>query len=361
MAYFFDERLKLSHRLQGIVNAMEDEIKETLEGALEKVEGKIAALALKTEETESLVRRRKYAAKQREEIEKVLKEIYDGIGEGIKEKTAETAEAAPKITDAMVRKIFQPKIELGVLKLSTKRILAYFESAQIDGLFFNEWLKKLEKGAVDRIMREVRESMILAETRGQTAKRIQNALNVGRHGARGLAHNSIHQAWTWAEREYYLENEERLKGFLFVAELDRSTTPLCRSLDGKIFDTREAPQPPLHWLCRSYLAPIFKWQKEPLGTRIARMDTKARTVHHRDGTTSTKYEKLRVKHPPAKVSYNDWMKSMVNSKNPPDVAFAREALGPTRFNLVNNGKLKMESLYYGGKLRTIKELERLMK
>ena len=53
--------------------------------------------------------------------------------------------------------------------------------------------------------------------------------------------------------------------------------------------------------------------------------------------------------------------SLVNSSNRADRAFAREALGKTRFELVKSGKLKIESLYYNGKLRSIKELKRLMK
>jgi hypothetical protein len=42
------------------------------------------------------------------------------------------------------------------------------------------------------------------------------------------------------------------------------------------------------------------------------------------------------------------------------VAFARGALGPTRFNLIRSGELRMDSLYYQGRLRTIKELEELI-
>ena len=115
------------------------------------------------------------------------------------------------------------------------------------------------------------------------------------------------------------------------------------------------------------LMPIFKNKalNEALRTsesnvRIARIDTETRTVRHRDGTTSTKYEKLRVKHPHADTTYNQWMSSMLRSKDPRDVAFASEVLGKSRFNLVKSGKLKMESLYYHGKLRTIKELKRLL-
>jgi len=116
------------------------------------------------------------------------------------------------------------------------------------------------------------------------------------------------------------------------------------------------------------LMPIFKNERleqylarEKKNVRIARIDTEPRTVGHRDGTRSTKFEKLRVKHPHADTTYNQWLMSMVKSKNPADVSFAREVLGPTRFKLVSSGKLKMESLYYHGKLRTIKELKRLMK
>ena len=55
------------------------------------------------------------------------------------------------------------------------------------------------------------------------------------------------------------------------------------------------------------------------------------------------------------------MQSLVNSKDPKDRAFAKEALGPKRYELVSKGKLKVDSLYYAGKLRTIKQLKELMK
>ena len=115
------------------------------------------------------------------------------------------------------------------------------------------------------------------------------------------------------------------------------------------------------------LMPIFrnKALNEALRTsesnvRIARIDTEKHVVHHRAGGTSTTYKKLRVQHPHADTTYNQWLNSMVHSKDPRDVSFVREVLGKTRFNLVKSGKLKMESLYYHGKLRTIKELEALI-
>jgi hypothetical protein len=95
------------------------------------------------------------------------------------------------------------------------------------------------------------------------------------------------------------------------------------------------------------------------GRRIARKETQARTVKHRDGSRSTKYEKLDVDHVPEGMNYRQWVQSLADSKNPKDVSFAREMLGPTRFDMVKSGKLQVDNLYYAGKLRTIKELKSL--
>ncbi len=365
MSDLWTEKYKFQHRIQGLVNGLSADIAETLEGALENVSGRIIVLESKSEQTKSLVHKRKYLDQQKAEIEKVSRSVYQDIGEDIKSKSIELAQATPEIIDSMI-KAPGISIKLGVPNLDKKRVTAWFESSQIEGTYFNDWMKKLEGNAAARIVKETRESLILSESLRETTKRIQAALDVGRRSAEGLAHNSLHQAFNWAERQYYLENESKIEAIRFTAELDRQTTPLCRSLDGKQFPLNEAPVPPLHWKCRSMLMPIFrnKALNEALRTsegnvRIARIDTAPRTVHHRDGTTSTKYEKLRVKHPHADTTYNQWMSSMIRSKDPRDVGFAREVLGKSRYNLIKSGKLKMESLYYHGKLRTIKELKRL--
>jgi SPP1 gp7 family putative phage head morphogenesis protein len=209
--------------------------------------------------------------------------------------------------------------------------------------------------------------LISGERKATAAKRIQQALNTGRHGAQALADTAIRQAQGWAETQYHLENRERLKGLRYIAELDRQTCPQCIPLDGKVFKVGDAPQPPIHMRCRCFLQPVFRHTglnrylaKEEKNVRIARIDTEARTVKHRDGTTSTKYEKLRVKFPHAKINYNQWMNSMIKSKNPADVSFAREALGPNRFKLIQSGKLKMNQLFYSGRLRNLKELRKLL-
>ena len=97
MTDFFKERIKLFHRLQGLINALGDDIREILESALETVSGKIIVLEAKADKTASLVYKKKYLEKQKAEIEKVLNEIYEDIGKTIREKSIETGQASPEI------------------------------------------------------------------------------------------------------------------------------------------------------------------------------------------------------------------------------------------------------------------------
>ena len=349
------------------MNSFQDDLTKTLEGALEEIEGKILLLSLKAEEASSHVRRKQYLEKQREEIQKVLNEIYVSVGQEIKTKAVELAEAMPgiihKITLAGLP-VSEVEVGLAVPKLSKKQVVSWFESSQIEGSFFNDWMKKLETNTVSRVIAESRRSLVLTESVSKSSKRLQEALNVSRNSARTLFNTAMQEAVNFGELESY-KASPGIEKVLFVAELDLRTSPLCRELDGSIFDIEEAElhKPPLHPNCRSRLFPMFK-DRDIYGLerakRVGRKETEPRTVHHRDGSTSKEYREMEAELVPWKTTYNQWMTSMVTSEDPKDVAFAREALGPTRLNLVKDGKLKMDSLYYGGRLRTIKQLEELM-
>lgn len=180
----------------------------------------------------------------------------------------------------------------------------------------------------------------------------------------------------WAEFETFRENSESFKSYRFQAELDRNTCEYCAFLDGGEYTLAYCPQPPVHFACRCWIYPVLKdvmvngelvpfedalgEDYDKLARRISRLETDPRTVHHRDGTTSTAYRNYEVKFVDRRMNYRQWMESMVKSSDPGDVKFAREALGPMRFRHVSEGKLKVVNLYYQGKLRTISELKELM-
>ena len=54
MPDLWTEKYKFQHRLEGVVNGIDQEIAEILEGAFETVSGRIASLASKADQTKSL-------------------------------------------------------------------------------------------------------------------------------------------------------------------------------------------------------------------------------------------------------------------------------------------------------------------
>jgi len=351
-----------------MVNGLAPELNAILAQAYDEATGKV--LKFMATGTESAVKQARILQGLQKQLQKIMDSAYREVGEEIHAGSTELAEAAPRISgkiynDALKDIAFKVS-PLTIPTLSKKEILAWWNSFEQDGLFFNQWLEKLSANSVNRIKKELIQGKALNENLKQISKRMETSLGASKNGAAGLAQNSFFSAYNFGEFELFQESKERITGYRFVAELDRKTTPLCRSLDGQEFTPQDTPRPPLHWRCRSRIVPVWKDKKLndiylDDGTRPARQETGKKTVKHRDGTTSTKFTKMRAKQLPNRTTWNQWMQSMVNSKNPADRAFAREALGPKRFSLVKSGKLKVESLVYAGKLRTIKDLERLYK
>jgi SPP1 gp7 family putative phage head morphogenesis protein len=381
MKNYFDERYKFTHRLEGVVNAFGEDIAQTLAGALETITGKLMRLTAAAESTPSLVRKREFLLKRKAEIGTTLAEIYQGIGQDMQARSVETALATPEILNGIIESTLPENVSarLTWAHVTKDRVLAWWDSAQIEGTFFTDYLKKLETSAAERVLQAARQSLLLDESMKESAASIQKALDIGARSAQRVLRTALHSAVNWAEREVYRENSDRFKSFKFQAELDRGTCEYCAFLDSREYDLQDAPAPPVHFACRCFLYPVFRdvfvdGQDEPVpyedalgedydkvARRIARLDTDPRTVHHRDGTTSTAYQGYEVKFVDRRMNYRQWMQSMVKSSDPGDVAFAREALGPTRFSLVESGKLKVEGLYYQGKLKSVKDLKELMR
>jgi len=379
MKNYFNERYKFTHRLEGLVNAYGEDIAQTLEGALETITGKLIRLTATAEKTVSLEKKRQLLLKRKAEIEKTLAEIYQEIGQDMKAKAVETAMATPEIISAIIDSTLPEGVSAGLKwsHVTKDRVLAWWDSAQIEGTFFNDYLKKLETSAAERVLQAARQSLLLDESMKESAASIQAALDIGARSAQRVLRTALDSAVNWAEREVYRENLDRFKSFKFQAELDRSTCEYCGFLDGNEYALEDAPAPPVHFACRCFLYPVMKDvvvngetvpfedavgpEYDKAARRISRLETDPRTVHHRDGTTSTAYRGYDVKFVDRRMNYRQWMDSMVKSSEPGDVAFAKEALGPTRFGLVKSGQLKIESLYYQGKFRTIDDLKELMR
>ena len=74
-----------------------------------------------------------------------------------------------------------------------------------------------------------------------------------------------------------------------------------------------------------------------------------RTVHHRDGSTSTKFTVDSVEH--VKETYSEWITRQI--REAPD--FARQVLGKSRFEFLRAGKTKFERMVVEGRVKRLAE------
>jgi SPP1 gp7 family putative phage head morphogenesis protein len=151
------------------------------------------------------------------------------------------------------------------------------------------------------------------------------APDVSKASAQAFAQTALHAAVQMAEVSTWEENQKIVQEVEWYAELDRRTCLLCVSLDREVFPVKEAPRPPIHVRCRCFLYPYWpeyeNWLTKSMGwekqaQRITRLGTEPRTVHHRDGTTSTAFDGYDVKFGSRHTNYREWMQSMVNSRTP---------------------------------------------
>lgn len=75
---------------------------------------------------------------------------------------------------------------------------------------------------------------------------------------RAIVRSSITQVSDAAMQQVAAANPDATKKYRYTAILDTRTSPICRSLDGKVYNWGEGPQPPLHFNCRSMRVPIVK-------------------------------------------------------------------------------------------------------
>jgi len=75
---------------------------------------------------------------------------------------------------------------------------------------------------------------------------------------RAIVRSSITQVSDAAMQQVAAANPDATTKYRYTAILDTRTSPICRSLDGKVYKWGEGPQPPLHFNCRSMRVPIVK-------------------------------------------------------------------------------------------------------
>ena len=112
-------------------------------------------------------------------------------------------------------------------------------------------------------VRNLRSSITAGAILGQSPEKIardikRDFVTVQKRNVRTVVNTMIGEASARADKQFSADNAEYIKYYLFVATLDRSTSSICRSLDGKKWDEYPPPhlEPKLHPNCRSVISEI---------------------------------------------------------------------------------------------------------
>ena len=143
----------------------------------------------------------------------------------------------------VVRKAFQ--------SMSTSQA-ELFSQAVRNGLLTGESMPSIIRRLKGRLVRNDRSSLAQQiQKGGAVTARANNQI-------RAIVRSSITQVTDAAAEQVALANPDATTRYIYRAVLDSRTTPICRSLDGKVYKWGEGPVPPLHFGCRSLRAPLIK-------------------------------------------------------------------------------------------------------
>lgn len=156
---------------------------------------------------------------------------------------------------------------------------------------------------------------ILQAIRGTRANRFMDGILGGsaKREASAVARTAVQHVANAAHMAVYGQNEDIVDGYIWISTLDRRTSSICKSLDGRTFEVGKGPVPPAHVNCRSTTIPKID------GIDLLSETTRASA----DGQVA------------ATTTYYDWLKKQ-------SAGFQDDALGVTRGRLFRRGGLSSE-------------------
>lgn len=203
------------------------------------------------------------------------------------------------IQDAYLRKTFDIQQYSGYGKYVTP-----MDETRIDKLMRERWLGSNYSsrlwGNTQRLAKAVRDELMVSFLTGRPQKEAWQAIDAefhkGSHAARRLIRTESNYLANQGHAQAY--KDSGVEKYIYVATLDLRTSKVCRSLDGRTFNVKDAQPgknyPPMHPWCRST---TIAWIPDVL---LAKMKRTAR-----DPKTGKNFKV------PANMTYKEWHKKYV--------------------------------------------------
>ncbi|MBD1602087.1 minor capsid protein [Pseudomonas sp. CA3A] len=202
---------------------------------------------------------------------------------------------------------------------------------QVQGIDGGKLLKTIVQSWVRSETTRVTSSIRLGYIQGQTNSQIVQAIRgtaaqnytdgvlaISERNTRSVVQTAVQHVATTARMETFNANPDVVRGYRWVSTLDRRTSALCKSLDGRTFKLGKGPLPPAHFNCRSTTKAV---------TRLDDLFEKGATRASSGANGGAQV--------PADQNYYQWLATQ-------PAGFQDLALGPVRAKLFRDGGLTLE-------------------
>lgn len=245
--------------------------------------------------------------------------------------------------------------------LTPKQAENIVDTVAFKGKDLDEWLKQSQINDIGRVIDSVVTGAVIGESEKDIVKRITgDAVLDGAGGVTKITVDDLDSLTMTsanlipnAIKDAVIQKDEIFDKVVFVAVLDSRTTPICRSLDGKVYEKGKAGyKPPLHIRCRSQLIPLIDAQKgvkrglhledekvyvgEFLGSETAqtRSDIPRGRKKEYDKWLKTRLDKD-IGTLNSNITYNDWLRRQ-------PAYFQEFVLGKAKSQLFRKGGLNLD-------------------
>jgi len=246
---------------------------------------------------------------------------------------------------------------------SPKAIRDVVRAKPFEGRTLKEWAAKMAADDLARIESQIKIGMIQGESIDDISARVvgtpvlkgaDGVTQMTRNQAATITRTAVNHIANQSRRLTFEENKDVFTSELYVATLDARTTPICRSLDGQLFDVGEGPIPPLHFNCRSLRIAVI--DNNELVNRPFKASTSRQLLDEFTEANNLKRVRTRADLPfgfkgkydsfskkrvreligtvPGKTSYQEWLTGQSKS-------FQIDVLGKTKAKLFRDGGLKL--------------------
>lgn len=284
------------------------------------------------------------------ETVKLILDEYTGFTDWLQEDQRNIAELAYETS----AKAYSSALETGIITFSKLPDAAVNRILDPNRYILGSTLKDYQTGLSNKHVKDFKRIIAQGVLEGENTETITRSLKettgILSNNARTIANTVIGNAQQESYNEAANQFNEVISYAFSEGTLDSRTTPICQKYTGKSwrrkkgeslqdFIARIPDKPKRHYNCRSQLVYQTSEQHKTMNEidKPSVVDSKEKTVKHRDGTTSTKYTDKKVKFVPADTTYDQWF-SRQSAK------FQKQVLGESRYKLMKEGRLTIKDV-----------------